>query len=577
MSAAPPESTEERFQFAKPDKKGLPTFDWTLTRESISDTVKLIIPNGNTLPIVFVPGIMGSNLKNKDGKVWRLDTTNLLWTKEVEVGLASKYARSKAGPRQKLLHPARVTVDEEGNTPSKIHGTITHKDDYKARWWGEVGEGSYHDFLLWLEEQLNPSNNNPALWHDYRYATSHLSAPPRPGDKPKLFDAAPMLMAGLPQERAEAGSYQALMSDDLMTRSKFRFPVYACGYNWLESNEEAAKLLQTRIKKIIELNNVGYFNCEQVIVVTHSMGGLVTRACVNLAGMATKIAGVVHGVMPATGAAVAYRRCKVGMRDEDSVAGLVLGNDGQKVTAVFAQAPGALQLLPSQDYPANWLKITDPNNKELESLPKSGADGKCDPYTDIYLRKDRWWGLVREEWLSPKDGTPIDWKTFTKNINTAKQFHKDIASTYHPNTYVYYGGESDQPSFEKIHWKMQRGSMASAPAPAQVKSYAPSQVLDDGSNPLHVGQQTEYIQTMDGVVTYDTHHFDLVCAKQDASGDGTVPACSGKVPLTAGKGHVKVQFKLKGFAHEGSYRDKVAQTVSLYAISKICSLAKLPA
>ena len=46
------------------------------------------------------------------------------------------------------------------------------------------------------------------------------------------------------------------------------------------------------------------------IIVTHSMGGLLTRRLVQL--RSADIAGVVHGVMPAEGAAAAYRRIVAG-------------------------------------------------------------------------------------------------------------------------------------------------------------------------------------------------------------------------------------------------------------------------
>lgn len=182
-----------------------------------------------------------------------------------------------------------------------------------------------------------------------------------------------------------------------LKRAKFRMPVDACGYNWLACNTDAAERLRARIEHVVAENNGS--RCEQVVLVTHSMGGLVARCCARLPGMSERIAGVVHGVMPAVGAAVAYRRCKVGMRDESFVAGLVIGSNGREVTAVFAQAPGALQLLPNAGYRPGWLRIqaADGGSRD-ESQPLE------DPYEDIYLRRDRWWGLVREEWLSPRGG-----------------------------------------------------------------------------------------------------------------------------------------------------------------------------
>jgi hypothetical protein len=573
MSSLPPKKI--RSAFAAPDKKGAPTFSWQLTHNEIMDVVNLVLSPMSTLPIVFVPGIMGSNLKNaRNEKVWRLDS---------DLKLAAMWGPKGPGSRQLALHPDRVKVDDDGKTPKEIVGTINERKEYKHRGWGEVGSHSYHDFLLWLEETLNPTNSNPATWHDYGYASPHLSATPKPGDKPKLFTGAPMRMDGLPTDRAEDGRFEALMSDDLIARGKFRFPVYACGYNWLDTNKNAAIELQKRINKIISENNQGIYNCKQVIVVTHSMGGLVTRACAQLMGMEKIIAGVVHGVMPATGAAVAYRRCKVGMNDEDWGPGLVIGSTGQEVTAVFAQAPGALQLLPSQDYRSDWLKVEDASGKIISSLPKALGDGKCDPYADIYLQQGSWWGLVNPAWLSPREGRPITWDDFEDNIDIAKKFHEKLSGNYHPNTYVYYGGETDQPSFETIHWKIKPGLRMkdSIPQPeTKVKNYTHSQVRDEGSNPGYVGGKVEiysYYSSMGGGVTVTQYSdWELHCGKQDAPGDGTVPQCSGKAPLNTGKSSIKTQFKLKGFSHEGSYRNKTAQIVSLYGINKICGRAKIP-
>jgi alpha-beta hydrolase superfamily lysophospholipase len=49
------------------------------------------------------------------------------------------------------------------------------------------------------------------------------------------------------------------------------------------------------------------FQCEKVIVVTHSMGGLVARALIHpkMGSLKDKVLGIVHGVMPAIGAGAA--------------------------------------------------------------------------------------------------------------------------------------------------------------------------------------------------------------------------------------------------------------------------------
>ncbi|SDV01212.1 esterase/lipase family protein [Pseudomonas vancouverensis] len=358
-----------------------------------------------------------------------------------------------------------------------------------------------------------------------------------------------------------------------------RLPVHACGYNWLDSNKQAALRLAERIDEL--MRQYGR-NCQQVILVTHSMGGLVARRCAQLPGMADKIAGVVHGVMPATGAPVAYRRCKVGMSDEDPIAGAVIGPSGQEVTAVFAQAPGALQLLPTQDYAPGWLRLID--DQGASAMPRQPVK---DPYEEIYLRRDRWWGLLREEWLAPKDGDPITWKDFADNIGSAKDFHQSIAGSYHPQTYVYYGSDDNHRSFESITWQMRRGSSlngphASRPDAFTVSSLQMHEVRDSGRSPLYVGGRAEAVPPSRGdpdapVRTVQTSHWELHCQMQDGAGDGTVPVSSGSAPMKRARyGEVRQQIKATGFDHEASYASPLAQHFTLYSLIKIAAKAKRP-
>jgi hypothetical protein len=563
--------TNERIQYGRPDSKGVPTFNWTLTDHLIADIVKLVAGPFNVLPVVFVPGIMGSNLKSASTgePVWRLDSAARFAPLDKPIGLLKKFVFKNAGERQRLLHPDRVVVDDGEALPKQPVGTIHDLATFKARGWGTVGEGSYHEFLCWLEDHLNPSARNPALWRDYFQAEATVSAPLQPGEEPKLFPGIRMGIAGEPFGAQRP--FVPLLTDDLLTRSKFQFPVYAVGYNWLASNKLAAEALADRIQQIIAENNKGQYTCQQVVVVTHSMGGLVGRACAQLVGMSERIAGVVHGVMPSVGAAVAYRRCKVGMADEDLQAALVIGRSGREVTAVFAQAPGALQLLPSQNYRAKWLSVYGPDGTLTDSWPKE-ADGN-DPYQSIYANRDRWWGLVNEAWLSPQGGQPIDWERYMKNVLSAKAFHTAIAGKYHPNSYVYFGADKAVPSFEGVAWRIAAGN-ASTPARgtvSDVMSMGEGDVGEDAGNPRYVGRRLEVIP-FGGV--YETSDWELHCDKQDGGGDGTVPASSGGAPLAQAGADIQQQFPLNGIDHEGAYRKPVAQRATLYAITKIAASAK---
>ena len=445
----------ERSSIGMPDKNGIPTYQWSLTSPTVSDIVKLVAGPFNILPVVFVPGIMGSNLRGKatGAPVWRLDTSL-----GQPLGLARKMVFKDAGDRQTILHPAKCEVDPTGHVPNESAGTvyegaIAARETYAERGWGSVAESSYHSFLLWLEEHLNPRVRNPALWRDFYQDETTIGPAPLPNSEPKLHPGIRMGMVGQSVFKDGKSHNFVVNSDDLIKHSKFLMPVYAMGYNWLESNSVAAAKLQVRITEIIRSNNTGSYTCKQVILVTHSMGGLVARACSKLPGMIDAIVGIVHGAMPSIGAAVAYRRCKLGMSEESFIAGLILGSSGKEVTSVFAQAPGALQLLPTQSYSNNWLKVKDAGGKVLGSWPDNN-----DPFTDIYKVLNRWWGLVDERWLTPQGGIAISWDAFTANIDFAQRFHAKLDTSYHPVSYVFYGADAKtKSSFESITWRIQDG------------------------------------------------------------------------------------------------------------------------
>ncbi|MCP3708649.1 GPI inositol-deacylase [Paraburkholderia sp. CNPSo 3274] len=562
-------------------------FSWQLTAAHITDPVILELPPDHVLPVIFVPGIMGSNLRSKarGTPVWRLDSTG-----GIPTTLLRDMLTKSTGDRQKVLDPAGVEVDPDGAVPTQPAGSIYETKSYVSRGWGEVGETSYSSFLVWLEQVLNGQGFNPARWQQFSYVA--MSATPVPGQSRDVQPLTSGIRMSMPQAEgwstlAEKGTAD-LFSDDLIARARFRMPVYAFGYNWLDSNKAAADLLRKRIHFVIDENNRGKSRCSQVVLVTHSMGGLVARACQKLEGMQETIAGIVHGVMPAVGAAVAYRRCKIGMADEiqpswlhpkDKLAAQLgartIGYTGPDVTAVFAQAPGALQLLPTDQYRAGWLTIDGPSGKTVGNA----EPGSGNPYQDIYLRQDRWWGLARKEWLSPEGGNNLTWSDFEKNVGKARDFHDGIRDSYHANTYVFYGKDRKVPSFEGVHWKIKRGMVApdakAPPTPEDVRNMGFGGVRDDGRNPLHVGGGLTVTPGLNGATVMDTSYWDLVCAAQDGGGDGTVPVSSGAFPLRSGAASIQQQFGLPGIKHEPAYQNHTAQLVALYALQKIASKTKV--
>lgn len=152
MSAGENDLAERRTAEAIYGSSTNTTIEWTLSSTRFDDMVKLIVQD-KVLPVIFVPGIMGSNLMSNDERrteVWRLDTTAGL-----PLGLARRMSFSGAATRQRLMHPARTAVDPRGAVPSRTAGSVSRKQQYSdERFWGEISEGSYHSFLVWLEDVL---------------------------------------------------------------------------------------------------------------------------------------------------------------------------------------------------------------------------------------------------------------------------------------------------------------------------------------------------------------------------------------------------------------------------------------
>jgi hypothetical protein len=252
-------TTQERRVYPSIDPtSGNPVYACTLTPAERTDTVKLVCSPMNVLPIIFVPGIMGSNLKRKgsstdqkvDSKnwktnqVWRLDSAGALWWDK---------GGAKAGPRQILLHPARTEVDPMGEVPKARLGILTNEEAYRARGWGEVGAASHQDFLMNLEDSLNGGKD---------------------GDGKHSEQSAVLALKEVTDKWRAQKSFDPLTDAENKKAIEWHYPVYAVGYNWLDDNKNAATRLQERINQIIKDNNRGMGKCEQVIVVTHSMGGL---------------------------------------------------------------------------------------------------------------------------------------------------------------------------------------------------------------------------------------------------------------------------------------------------------------
>lgn len=352
----------------------------------------------------------------------------------------------------------------------------------------------------------------------------------------------------------------------------FEFPVYAFGYNWTDSAEAAGLKLRDRIVQVIAESKGVVGLCEKVILISHSMGGLVSRACSELVGARGNILGIVHGVQPATGASAAYWRIKAGF-EVDWKASASLGNDGKDVTVVLANSPGGLQLLPNQHHRTNagdvaWLKVTK-DGKVVDGieLPRGPSP---DPYADIYgvpavvVAPDKstpsgnaYWGLVDPNLLSP--GTPANqastpgsldeasdsntvspWAQYMSYLAIAKSFHSRLGVAAHPHTFSFAGtGHTTTDIVEmQVEWR---------------------------------GRPIQNYRTRGFAGEYtDADGWDRKAILQDPSGtgDGTVPLHSSRILFADGKARPGDQSM--ALEHQPAFENSAAQDFTRHAIQALC-------
>ncbi|WP_226572268.1 PGAP1-like alpha/beta domain-containing protein [Mangrovibacter yixingensis] len=479
------------------------------------------------IPIIFIPGVMGSNLKNNQGdgeQIWNLDST---WN------IALTWFGEEAKVRKEKLSPLTTEVDDSGKVDEKAEPflLLTRKE----RGWGSVAYTSYAPFLCWLQDALN----------DF--------GPMENSERGKLLNSVQ------PMETGEI----SLGKEEVELTYRYLYPVYAMGYNWLKSNADSANQLGKKIKEITEFYQSKGRKCEKVILVTHSMGGLVARHYTQNMGGEEHVLGVVHGVMPALGAAATYRRMKAGTeypagRVDGWVASQVLGGDAEAMTAVLAQAPGPLQLLPGRDYGMRWLKIMD--GKDVLFFPKE------DPYREIYLQRNKWWGLCDEHFINPENSkyrknTNEDWAVFTKIIErTVMPFIEGLSGRYHNNSYAFYSADKSFLSYGDVCWQ------SKTPLIEQWVNQGRSRNIENG-RPLDKTEKSTR-RTVSAPLAGEGWAQGIYQSWRllppGEAGDGTVPVRSGRIAAH----YLRASYQVS-VGHEPAYKHKQTQQFTLRALVKI--------
>ncbi|MEQ2026444.1 hypothetical protein ABLB84_11830 [Xenorhabdus szentirmaii] len=470
------------------------------------------------IPIVFIPGVMGTNLQDNDG--------NIVWNAESAI---QSWAFYNAEERKNLLDPETTKVYSGGkfdDLPSDIEKSLF--PSRRERGWGESFVMSYDDFLNWLQKVFDDQAE---------FIQNRL------GQREKKTVRQMQIGLNLNAEKGE----EALTEQEVEHSYNFLYPVHVFGYNWLQSNAISAKKLDGCIKEIFDYYG-DRLAIKKVILVTHSMGGLVARHYSELLKGKENILGIVHGVMPDKGAPAAYRRMKTGER---GILGKIIGSNAEEMMPVLANAPGTLQLLPSKAYGGDWLQIKDKRfsyDKPVE-----------DPYEEIYLIKDKWWNLCETRFLG--DDSDKEWKRYASLMNdSVLKFIEGLENNYHPYTYAFYGSSPKLHSDEILIWEeIMRDS------DIQNRDYDVLALESNFYDPFNLQIKTRRtVRFSAGRETKDKIIKEFKLRGSNSPGDGTVPVRSGKI--SSHKVHNLLATEVD---HEGAYKDILARQFTLRAVVKL--------
>jgi hypothetical protein len=537
----------------------------------------LEVPPDKVVPVVFIPGIMGTNLRlradtkqhtndTKPGDpVWRPPNGSFDGMSEVW-----KWARREPSQRQLLLDAEAVEVDPSGDLPPS---QLTEQQ-MREQGWGEVHAGSYGGFLATLQQYLE--------------TTFELA-----GTQRRIKEHWRAVIACEPA-RWGVQSVPPLTEPELEHYAGYYYPVYAIGYNWLQSCAESAERVQKRVLEIIRHWQSLHRDCKQVILVTHSMGGLVARACAKQ--IPAQIAGVVHGVMPALGAPVAYRRIACGTEGGRFERGMVssIADDGfariagataEETTPVMAVAPGVMELLPNQSYPPGWLVVrvkssvnSEVTYRDVLALPKGN------PY-DFYRDITSWYRMI-DPALADPGGKYTENRSnlmakIGRAIDKAERLHTQILSDpgpagakqapkphgdggnpkpvnayYHPMTYAFYEADDAHRAFGQVRWVAEEPlGVGAVLTPNNVRDGRLVHRDEDGAREIEVEGK---------------YRLRFRPWLQDAPGDDTVPLQSASGPA----GHVGQMFRTSGYTHQESYQHRDVLLLTQYLIAKIAQSFK---
>lgn len=605
--------------------------EYTVNMTEISDTARhdVVVPPGKVIPVIFLPGVMGSNLrmskkrqndkelKRSDNRAWRPDDL-MSASGQLDVlagdGMGNWFKNATPAQRQLIFDPNESEVEyyyyTENNSRFDPDGKETLEADARhqnvpdslqpippligsfsfinnsqgaksakataaqiARWrgWSEVlFSGSYGEMLQMTEYFLNNIEmpNQLAPWWQ-KNPVSPITGELMGRSSFKYGNISELLLGDPKHLGADSGV--ALNENDIKKIARCWYPVHAMGYNFLQSNGKSATVIAKRIRGLVKGYQERGFKCNEVIIVTHSMGGLAARALLHpdygnmLNDQSIKILGIYHNVMPTVGAGSAYKRMRFGFQDKpgklEEIKAKVIAINGEQATAILANTPAPLELLPGAAYGKDWLKVIDESGKTLGSWPRKNETA----LEGIYLQsEDTWWRLINPKWVNPANVTKTNGgglENVQKRLKDAADFLQSIENTFHPsNCYASFCASHERVTYGEVVFKTQDflwqpGKIRKAlPPPETWKLLA-----DDAKGKLTVqaGDQKLF----------------LLLQHPSAPGDETVPS-QRSAQLIKGNLFVHGEKKGESYEHQASYSDPRVLASMLYSIVQIAKIAK---
>lgn len=609
--------------------------EYTVEMTAIDDTSRhdVQVPPGKLIPVIFLPGVMGSNLRmshkrqqelqRDDNRAWRPDDLMTASGKADVLGgngMGNWFKNASPRQRQLVFDPNETEVeyyhytssnerfDPDGretlaadarhkNVPDDlavIPPLLGHRTPFNsppepkktkttrrtttaqiARWrgWSEIlFDGAYGEMLKTTEFFLNNMVRPTQVWPHWQHSPINpMTGKPLPRLEWKYGKISEFLL-GVPKTFG-AASGDVIDENDIRKLSKCWYPVHAMGYNFLRSNGDSAIEIARRIRALAAGYRQRGFKCDEVIIVTHSMGGLVARALIHpeygnmLNNNDVKILGMYHNVMPTMGAASAYKRMRFGFQEKSGftakIEAKIIGINGEHATAILANTEAPLELLPGVAYGKNWLKILDSSGKTLLSWPNKDEDA----LESIYLKSNSfWWRLINPDWINPAriaDEFGGGLKNVFRRIKNAAEFLQKIEKTFHPNNcYASFCASSQQLTYGEIIFRVSPMPGQSAADLLHLSLPPPDTwrlIADDSKGTL--------------TVLAGSKKLTLVLQKPDALGDATVPS-ERSARLITGTTFIHGLKNEDGYEHQESYLKPQVLASMLYSIVKIAKQAK---